>query len=351
MRRFPACDPWSSESPSLYRLVLTLVAPDGSPVESRCIRVGFRRVELGDRELLINGRPVLIRGVNRHEHDDQRGKVMTRELMLRDITTLKRFNFNAVRTSHYPDTMEWYDLCDEYGIYLVDEANIEAHANYHSICRDPRWARAFDERMMRMVVRDRNHPSVIAWSAGNETGHGENHVRAIERIRAYDPSRPIHHEGEVKRWWHQRGNEYNGGRKPIERPHQPHVSDHRVDRRARGRIARSPAGHPLRVLARDGQQQRQPVRVLGRLRTIQRRCRAASSGSGSIMESCRPTTRAASTGPTVVTSVRRFTTRTSSPTAWSGRTARRTRRMFEFKKLAQPLGMRALSVGRADSWS
>ena len=208
----PGVRPWSSESPSLYRLVLTLVAPDGSPVESRCIRVGFRRVELGDRELLINGRPVLIRGVNRHEHDDQRGKVMTRELMLRDITTLKRFNFNAVRTSHYPDTMEWYDLCDEYGIYLVDEANIEAHANYHSICRDPRWARAFEERMMRMVVRDRNHPSVIAWSAGNETGHGENHVRAIERIRAYDPSRPIHHEGEVKRWWHQRGNEYNGGR-------------------------------------------------------------------------------------------------------------------------------------------
>ncbi len=204
--------PWSSESPTLYRLVLTLVGPDGSRVESRCIRVGFRRVELGDRELLINGRPVLIRGVNRHEHDDQRGKVMTRELMLRDITTLKRFNFNAVRTSHYPDTMEWYDLCDEYGIYLVDEANIEAHANYHTICRDPRWARAFEERMMRMVVRDRNHPSIIAWSAGNESGHGENHVRAIERVRAYDPSRPIHHEGEVKQWWHQRGNQYAGGR-------------------------------------------------------------------------------------------------------------------------------------------
>ncbi|MFW5683848.1 MAG: glycoside hydrolase family 2 TIM barrel-domain containing protein, partial [Spirochaetota bacterium] len=203
--------PWSSEKPTLYSLVVSLYDHSGRHVESRSVRVGFRRVEIRDRELLINGRPVLIRGVNRHEHDDVRGKVMTRELMLKDIRTLKQFNFNAVRTSHYPNTMEWYDLCDEYGIYLVDEANIEAHANYHSLCRDPRWANAFEERMMRMVRRDKNHPSIIAWSAGNESGHGENHVRAIDRVRAYDPTRVIHHEGEVKTLWTQRGNEYNGG--------------------------------------------------------------------------------------------------------------------------------------------
>ena len=210
--KLPGAGPWSSEEPTLYSLVLTLVTSAGEHVESRCVRLGFRRVELRDRELLINGKPVLIRGVNRHEHDDTRGKVMSQELMLGDITTLKRFNFNAVRTSHYPDTMEWYDLCDEYGIYLVDEANIEAHANYQTICRDPRWALAFEERMMRMVVRDKNHPSVIAWSAGNESGHGENHVRAIDRVRSYDPSRVIHHEGEVKRQWAQQPrNSYEGG--------------------------------------------------------------------------------------------------------------------------------------------
>ncbi len=207
----PGVDPWSSEEPTLYRLLLSLHGPDGRQIETRCVRVGFRRVEIRDRELLINGRAVMIKGVNRHEHDDRLGKVMTRELMIRDIRTLKSFNFNAVRTSHYPDTIEWYDLCDEYGIYLVDEADIEAHANYDTICRDPRWARAFEERMMRMVLRDRNHPSIIAWSAGNETGHGENHVAAIERVRACDPSRVIHHEGEVKQRWTQGGNAYTGG--------------------------------------------------------------------------------------------------------------------------------------------
>ncbi len=207
----PGIAPWSSESPTLYSLVVSLHHEDGTHIESRCVRTGFRRVEIRDRELLINGRPVLIKGVNRHEHDDRLGKVMTRELMLKDILTLKRFNFNAVRTSHYPDTIEWYDLCDEYGIYLIDEANIEAHANYPLICRDPRWALAFEERMTRMVLRDRNHPSVIGWSAGNESGHGENHVRAIDRVREIDPTRFIHHEGEVKTHWTQGGNAYTGG--------------------------------------------------------------------------------------------------------------------------------------------
>ncbi len=207
----PGVRPWSSEEPTLYRLLLSLHGPGGRHIETRCVRIGFRRVEIRDRQLLINGRAVMIKGVNRHEHDDRLGKVMTRDLMIRDLRTLKSFNFNAVRTSHYPDTIEWYDLCDEYGIYLVDEADIEAHANYDSLCRDPRWARAFEERMMRMVLRDKNHPSVIAWSAGNESGHGENHVNAIEQVRAFDPSRVIHHEGELKERWTQGGNVFTGG--------------------------------------------------------------------------------------------------------------------------------------------
>ena len=206
----PGIEAWSSEQPTLYTLLLSLEHRTET-IDVRSVRVGFRRIEISGRELLINGKPVMIRGVNRHEHDERLGKVMTRERMLEDIRILKRFNFNAVRTSHYPDTIEWYDLCDEYGIYLVDEANIEAHANYASICRDPRWARAFEERMMRMVLRDKNHPSVISWSAGNESGHGENHVQGIAAMRAYDPSRVIHHEGEVKTFWHQRGNTFTGG--------------------------------------------------------------------------------------------------------------------------------------------
>ncbi len=203
--------PWSSEQPTLYTLTLSLTDPDGELLESRSFRVGFRRIEIKGRKLLINGKPVLIRGVNRHEHDPELGKVMTRERMLEDIKLLKQFNFNSVRTSHYPNVEAWYDLCDEHGIYLIDEANIEAHANYHSICRDPRWRSAFVERCTRMVARDRNHPSVISWSAGNETGHGENHVAAIDAMRAMDRTRFIHHEGEVKRYWTQGENAYVGG--------------------------------------------------------------------------------------------------------------------------------------------
>lgn len=197
----PGVSPWSSEDPALYHLVVTLRDHDARHLDSRCVRVGFRSIRVENRQLLLNGKPVLIRGVNRHEHDDMRGKVMTRELMVRDIRLMKQFNFNAVRTSHYPNTMEWYDLCDEYGIYLVDEANIEAHANYSTICRDPRWERAFVERILNMAKRDKNHPSIIAWSAGNESGFGENHVRAITQLRTFDETRLVFYEGEIPRDW------------------------------------------------------------------------------------------------------------------------------------------------------
>ncbi|HLZ84667.1 MAG TPA: glycoside hydrolase family 2 TIM barrel-domain containing protein [Caulobacteraceae bacterium] len=196
----PAPAVWSSERPALYTLVVSLHDGDGPAVEATACRVGFRRVEIGDRELLINGKAVMIAGMNRHEHHPVRGKAITREDMIADIELMKRFNVNAVRTSHYPNAEQWYDLCDEYGLYLVDEANIEAHAYLHQICRDPRYATQFLERGLRMVERDKNHPSVIAWSLGNESGYGPNHDALAGWIRRRDPSRPLHYEGAIWGW-------------------------------------------------------------------------------------------------------------------------------------------------------
>ena len=191
---------WSSETPHRYIVVVTLSRASGPPVEATSCRVGFRRIEIGDRQLLINGAPVLIAGMNRHEHHPSRGKAVTREDMLEDIRLMKRFNVNAVRTAHYPNAEAWYDLCDEHGLYVIDEANIESHAFIHTLCRDPRYAAAFLERGMRMVERDKNHPCVIAWSLGNESGHGPNHDALAGWIRRFDPTRPLHYEGAVWGW-------------------------------------------------------------------------------------------------------------------------------------------------------
>ncbi len=193
---------WSSEAPNLYTLVVSLVrdAAGAAPIEATSCRVGFRRVEFGDRELKINGRPVMIAGMNRHEHDPEHGKVVSREAMATDIRLMKQFGVNAVRCSHYPNAEAWYDLCDEYGLYLIDEANLEAHAFLHQLCRDPRYASQFVERGLRMVVRDRNHPSIVCWSLGNESGYGPNHDAMAGWIRAADPTRPLHYEGAVWGW-------------------------------------------------------------------------------------------------------------------------------------------------------
>lgn len=191
---------WSSESPALYTLVVSLISPDGQMVEATSCKVGFRRVELGDRELLINGRPVMIRGMNRHEHDPVRGKAITREGMLADIALMKQFNVNAVRASHYPNAEAWYELCDQYGLYVIDETNLESHAFLHDLCRDPRYAAQFVERGLRMVERDKNHACVIAWSLGNEAGYGPNHDAMAGAIRGLDPSRPLHYEGATWAW-------------------------------------------------------------------------------------------------------------------------------------------------------
>ncbi len=193
---------WSAEQPQLYRVVASLHDPKGRCRESVTCRTGFRRVEIRNRELLLNGRPVLIRGVNRHDHDDVRGKAVSFESMESDVRLMKLFHFNAVRTAHYPNDPAFYDLCDEYGLYVVDEANIESHAHLASLCHDPRYAQAFLDRGMRMVARDRNHPSVIMWSLGNEAGCGANHGAMAGWIRQADPSRPIHYEGALEWNWY-----------------------------------------------------------------------------------------------------------------------------------------------------
>jgi len=186
---------WSAETPYLYTLVVTVYGPSGP--ESVSCRVGFRSVVVRDRQLLVNGRPVLIKGVNRHDHDETTGTAVSRASMEADIRLMKSVNINAVRTSHYPNDPYWLDLCDRYGLYVIDEANVESHAFSDEICRDPRYMRAFVERVGNMVARDKNHPSVIAWSLGNESGYGPNHDAAAGYARGLDPTRPLHYEGAI----------------------------------------------------------------------------------------------------------------------------------------------------------
>ncbi|MEM0913291.1 MAG: glycoside hydrolase family 2 TIM barrel-domain containing protein [Planctomycetota bacterium] len=213
----PSVLPWSSESPSLYTLAVSLHEDDGKgkpkakAIEHAACKVGFRNVEVRDRKLLINGEPVLIRGVNRHEHDPVTAKALSTESMVRDIRLMKQHNFNAVRNAHYPHDRRWYELCDEYGLYVMDEANVEAHDNYTTICRDPRWRPAFVDRAANMVSRTKNHPAVIAWSLGNESGYGENHDAMADWIRRYDPTRPLHYEGATRVSWRQKHSADIGG--------------------------------------------------------------------------------------------------------------------------------------------
>lgn len=193
--RLPKIKAWSTDSPIRYRLYVTLRDPAGRCVDIVRLWVGFRRAEVRDRELLLNGKPVLINGVNRHDHDDVRGKSVTRASMREDVLLMKQFNFNAVRTAHYPNDPHFLDLCDELGLYVVDEANAESHGHLRSLCNDSRYDRAFIERSSRMVQRDKNHPSIMLWSLGNESGYGACHDAAAAWVRNYDPSRPIHYEG------------------------------------------------------------------------------------------------------------------------------------------------------------
>ncbi|MCJ7582617.1 MAG: DUF4981 domain-containing protein [Candidatus Aminicenantes bacterium] len=189
---------WSAESPTLYTLLLVLRDRDGNILEVESCRFGFREVEKKNGQILVNGIPVLLKGVNRHEHDPITGHYVSEESMIQDIKLMKQFNLNAVRTSHYPDTPLWYDLCDEYGIYLIDEANIESHGMGYrpdtTLGNNPEWEDAHMERIIRMVERDKNHPSVIIWSMGNEAGDGVNFEACSSWIHERDSQRPVHYE-------------------------------------------------------------------------------------------------------------------------------------------------------------
>lgn len=194
---------WTSEHPSLYILAVSLCecGKDGKTVrviESTACTVGFKTVEITNRELRINGKMVYIHGVNRHEHSEFHGKTLTTEEMVRDLHLLKSYNFNAVRTCHYPDDERWYELCDRYGIYLLDEANIENHAFYDCLARSDAWAYAYMTRVQRMVRRDKNHASIFGWSLGNESGDGQNQCACAAWIRRVDNTRIVHYEGAVR---------------------------------------------------------------------------------------------------------------------------------------------------------
>ncbi|WP_245564871.1 glycoside hydrolase family 2 TIM barrel-domain containing protein [Spirosoma panaciterrae] len=189
---------WSAESPVLYTLTVQLIGSDGQPTEVVSQRVGFREMTLTDGQLLLNGKPVTYKGVNRHEFDPTTGRVISRESMIRDITLMKQLNINAVRTSHYPNVTDWYDLCDEYGLYVIDEANIESHDLWgkgQTPAAKPEWRDAFVARGRAMVERDKNHPSIVIWSLGNETGMGQNFKDMADIMKLIDPTRPIHYEG------------------------------------------------------------------------------------------------------------------------------------------------------------
>lgn len=187
---------WSAEDPYLYNIVLEVTDDKDNVVEARTHKIGFRKVEFSkDNALLINGEVVKIMGVNRHDHHHIRGKALTRDDMRKDVELLKQFNFNAVRTSHYPNDPYFYELCDEYGLYVMDEANIECHHLGSYLPQQPNWVAPITTRIIRMVERDKNHASIISWSMGNEAGTGPAFAAAAGWIRDYDPSRFIHYEG------------------------------------------------------------------------------------------------------------------------------------------------------------
>ncbi|HKG56869.1 MAG TPA: glycoside hydrolase family 2 TIM barrel-domain containing protein, partial [Candidatus Limnocylindrales bacterium] len=192
---------WSSEEPNLYPLRVTLRSPAGDVVEEADLRVGFRRVEIRGLDLLLNGRRVLIRGINRHDFDQRTGRVVSVESMRADLVQMKQFGFNAVRTSHYPNDPAFLDLTDELGLYVIDEADIESHAFWGTLCDDPRYLEQWVSRVSRMAIRDKNHPSIILWSLGNESGYGLNHDAAAAWLRRYDGSRPLHYEGAIRFDW------------------------------------------------------------------------------------------------------------------------------------------------------
>lgn len=185
--------PWSAEHPNLHDLHLDLLVGE-EVIDSVGLRIGFRRVEVVGCELLVNGRAGLIKGVNRHDHDPRKGKAVSRQSIRHDIELMKAHNFNAVRTSHYPSDSYLYEVCDELGMYVIDEANVETHAYLRSLTKVAEWGPAILERITRMAQRDKNHPSIIAWSLGNESGPAPIFSAVAAWLREFDPTRPVQYE-------------------------------------------------------------------------------------------------------------------------------------------------------------
>ncbi|MBN1480658.1 DUF4981 domain-containing protein [candidate division KSB1 bacterium] len=188
---------WSAEIPNLYTVVLELLDAEDNVSEVLSTPFGFRSIEIKDSQLRVNGASVLLKGANRHEHDPFTGRAVSKARMLEDITLMKQFNCNVVRTSHYPNHPEWYKLCDQFGLYVIDEANIESHGYGYggrSLAKQPEWEAAHVDRMISMVERDKNHPSIIIWSMGNEAGGGRNFDACYKVTKEIDPTRPIHYE-------------------------------------------------------------------------------------------------------------------------------------------------------------
>jgi beta-galactosidase len=189
-------DKWSDEKPNLYTLVLSLEDSTGKLIEAKSCKVGFRSIEFSKEtsKLLINGKLTYLYGVNRPDHHPTKGKALHREDILQDVKTIKQFNFNCIRTSHYPMDPYFYQLCDSFGIYVIDEANLETHGLGSKLSNDPMWTAAYLERSNRMAMRDKNHPSIIIWSLGNEAGRGPNHAAMAWWLHEFDITRPVHYE-------------------------------------------------------------------------------------------------------------------------------------------------------------
>lgn len=191
---------WSAEQPNLYTLVVTLKDASGNIIDCESCQVGIRQISKAPKQLLVNGHPVIIRGVNRHEHHPRIGKTNIESCMVKDLVLMKEHNINAVRNSHYPQHQRWYELCDLFGMYMIDEANIETHGfdlsrHVKHPSQEPSWASSMLDRVIGMVERDKNHACIISWSLGNEASYGPNHVALAGWIRGKDPSRVVHYEG------------------------------------------------------------------------------------------------------------------------------------------------------------
>ena len=195
---------WSAETPHLYEVITTLKNEKGDTLEIIPQRIGFRKIEIKAGQFLVNGQPILIKGVNRHETDPLTGHVISKQAMLKDVQLMKQFNINSVRTSHYPNSEYWLELCDEYGLYVIDEANIESHGmGYdlsYTMANRPTWEESHVSRVMRLIERDKNHASVVIWSMGNEAGNGYNFYRSYVKMKERDTTRPVQYERAVNNY-------------------------------------------------------------------------------------------------------------------------------------------------------